>query len=379
MRLLYSCSELGLGHASRTIALGKKLEAQGHDVFFFSGAKAYQLLKTEFKQVYYCTPVAWYENAHGIVTSASVINILFPIPIFNGETHKFEVKSSSAMETIHRYYDLRRHIREIEPDLLISDGDIHALRLAKRWHIPSVYITNLIRPSFGFSPLLNPGERFTERYLKECRKILVPDNPPPYTVSEFNIGDLAGVGIGEKVAFVGSFVDTTLVEGSEEHIFAPISGPSGTRAKLMQILLPVLENLTKKSVVSLGKIGEKRTVKVANCTIHTWLSSEERRECMKKASLVVFSGGHITCFETIKYAKPSVCVPTQPEQLGNGIKLELLHCSLTARNKMQLERAVRVIEHENAVFRGNMERLNRFSNRFNGLDRAAEIIDTILQ
>src|SRR3989337_2379236 len=102
MRLLYSCSELGLGHASRTVALGKKLKTRGHDVFFFSGAKAFQLLKTEFKQVYHCTPVAWYENAHGIITSASVVNILFPLPTFNGEKRKFEVKSSSAMETIHR-------------------------------------------------------------------------------------------------------------------------------------------------------------------------------------------------------------------------------------------------------------------------------------
>ena len=168
MRLLYSCSELGLGHASRTLALGKRLEANGHEIFFFSGAQAYQLLQKEFKNVYPCTPVAWYENASGIVASASLLNILFPLPTFNSEKGKFEIKNSSAMETIHRYYDLRRHIKEIQPDLLISDADIHALRLASRWHIPSIYVTNLIRPSFGFSSLLNPGERFTERYVKSC-------------------------------------------------------------------------------------------------------------------------------------------------------------------------------------------------------------------
>jgi UDP:flavonoid glycosyltransferase YjiC (YdhE family) len=63
MRLLYACSELGLGHASRTAALGKRLEQRGHEVFFFSGGKAYQLLKKEFKNVYPVTPVAWYENS----------------------------------------------------------------------------------------------------------------------------------------------------------------------------------------------------------------------------------------------------------------------------------------------------------------------------
>src|SRR4030066_2426577 len=170
MRLLYSCSELGLGHASRTLSLGKRLEKNGHEIFFFTGAKAYQLLQQEFKNVYPPTPVSWYENAHGIITSASLINILFPLPVFNSENRKFEIKNASAMETAHRYYDLRRHIKEINPNLVISDGDIHALRMAHRWRFPSVYITNLIRPTFGFSSFLNPGERFTERSVKSGSK-----------------------------------------------------------------------------------------------------------------------------------------------------------------------------------------------------------------
>ncbi len=368
-----------MGHAFRTLALGKRLEAHGHEIFFFAGGKAHQLLKAEFKHVYHCTPVAWYENARGILTSASLVNILFPLPVFDGENRKFETKRSSAMETVHRYYDLRRHLREIAPDLLVSDGDIHALRLGLRWKIPSVYITNLIRPSFGFSPFLNPGERFTERYLKGCWKIIVPDNPPPLTVSEFNIGDLASVGVKEKAEFVGSFVDTALVEGCEEHLFAPISGPFGTRAKLLKVLLPVLRKLAKKSVISIGKPGEKETVEVGNCTIHNWLTPEERKECMRNASLVLFSGGHITCFETIKYAKPSVCLPTQPEQLGNGEKLQLLRCSIVAKNGRQLERAVKAIEDERATYIRNARELNRFSNKFNGLNRASEIIESVLQ
>jgi uncharacterized protein (TIGR00661 family) len=375
MRLLFSCNELGLGHAFRVISLGKKLEKNGHELFFFSGGKAYQLLKKEFKNVYPCTPVAWYENAHGIVTSASFINILFPLPFFNYEKSTFETKSSNAMETVHRYYDLRRHIRKIKPDLIVSDGDMHALRLAQRWNFPSVYITNLIRPSYGFSPVLNPGERFTERYVKQCSKIIIPDVPPPYTICEHNIGDLDKIGIREKVEFAGSFVDTTFLKGSEEHIFAPISGPFGTRAKLMQMIIPVLEELEIKSIVSLGLLGEKNTAKIGNCEIHAWLSTQEREECLRNARLVVISGGHITCFETIKYAKPSICVPTQPEQSGNAVKLQNLGCSILVKSKEQLRLAVQKIEAQKQFFKSKVEKLNRFSNNFNGLDRAVEIIE----
>ena len=375
MRLLYSCSELGLGHTSRTIALGKRLEKRGHEVFFFSGARAYQLLQQTFKNVYPATPVSWYENAHGIVTSASLINILFPLPVFNNEKNRFEIKSSSGMETAHRYYDLRRHIKEIEPDLVVSDGDIHALRMAHRWHFPSVYVTNLIRPSMGFSSLLNPGERFTERYVRNCSRIIIPDNPPPYAISEYNLGDLDSIGIGDKIEFVGSFTDTTFVKGSEAHVFAPISGPFGTRAKLTQMLIPAFEELGVKSVVSLGVLGERKTVQTKNCTVHSWLSTQERQEYMRNAKVVVMSGGHITCFETVKYAKPTVCVPTQPEQLANGMKLQKMHCSLIARNKEQVKQALRKVEEDLENFRSNVNILNEVSNRYNGLDRAVEIIE----
>ena len=378
MRLLLSCSELGLGHVSRIIPLGKRLEKNGHEMFFFSGGKAYEMLQKEFRHVYKCTPVSWYENAHGIITSASLINLLFPLPLFNMEKNSFEMKKSNAMETIHRYYDLRENLHDIAPDILIADGDINALRLAQRWKIPSVYIANMIRPSYGFSAFLSPGERVVERYVKNCSKIIIPDNPPPYTVSEYSIGNLDNMGLNEKVEYTGAFVDTTPVKGSQEHIFAPISGPAGTRAKLTKTLLPVLEKLKTKCIISLGTPGKKTSTKIGNCELHTWLSAEERQEAMKNAKFVIFSGGHATCFETIKYAKPSICIPTQPEQLGNAAKLEDLNCSITAKNKKQLEKAVQKMENEKETYNRNMRTLNEFSNKFKGLDRAVSIVETLL-
>jgi len=372
------CSELGLGHVSRIIPLGKKLREKGHELFFFSGGKAYTLLRKEFSNVYPCTPVAWYENASGIVASASLINILFPLPVFNHEKNKFETKNSNAMETVHRYYDLRKHILKIKPDLVIADGDLHALRMAARWKFPAVYIANLIRPSYGFSALLNPGERFIERYVKTCKKIIIPDNPPPYTISEYNLGDLDSIGITEKTEFVGSFLDTTYTPGLEEHVFAPISGPYGTRTKLKQIILPVLEALETKSIISLGTPSKKTNAKKGSCEIHSWLSTQKRQESMKNAKLIVFSGGHMSCFETVKYAKPSICIPTQPEQMGNAAKLQKLNCSISVKNKQELKAAVQKITEENKLFKRNVMALNTFSNKFKGLDRAVEIIENAL-
>jgi UDP:flavonoid glycosyltransferase YjiC (YdhE family) len=186
------------------------------------------------------------------------------------------------------------------------------------------------------------------------------------------------MGLNEKVEFVGSFVDTTPVHGSHNHIFAPISGPSGTRAKLLKTILPVLEKTKGKCIISLGTPGKKVSTKIGNCELHTWMSAEERDNAMRNAKFVIFSGGHATCFETIKYGKPSICIPTQPEQLGNAAKLQDLHCSITAKNKKQLEKAVQRMDCELEVFNRKASALNDVSNKFKGLDRAASIVESML-
>jgi UDP:flavonoid glycosyltransferase YjiC (YdhE family) len=236
----------------------------------------------------------------------------------------------------------------------------------------------MIRPSYGFSAFLSPGERIVERYVKQSTKIIIPDNPPPFTVSEYSIGNLDQVGLKGNFEYVGAFVDTTPVKGSQEHVFAPISGPVGTRAKLIKTLIPVLQKLKTKCIISLGTPGKRVSTKIGNCELHTWLSPQERQEAMRNAKFVIFSGGHATCFETIKYAKPSICIPTQPEQLGNAAKLKNLKCSITAKNRKQLEKAVQKMENEKETFDKNVQALNAFSNKFKGLDRAVSIVETLL-
>ncbi|MEM0216643.1 MAG: glycosyltransferase [Candidatus Bathyarchaeia archaeon] len=376
MHLMLTCSELGLGHVSRIVLLGKKLEKEGFELFFYSGGIAYEVLKKEFRNVYYCTPVSWYENERGIILSASILNIILPLPLFD---NGFRLKLPSGIETVYRYYDLRRNILKINPRAIISDGDLHALRLAERWGYPSVYITNLIRPSYDFPKLLLPGERLTERYVRNCSKIIIPDNPMPYTICEYNLGNLNHVGIRDKVEYVGSFMDLSPIEGEEKHIFASISGPLGTKAKLIKTVVPVLSDLKTKSIVSLGHPKEEFSIVLKNCTIHSWLPPQQRQNIVANAKIVIFSGGHTTCFETIKYMKPSICIPTQPEQKANALKLQELGCSLIAENKKQLKSAIKQIEDNYDSYKRNLERINRISRRFNGVERTIKVIKKIVE
>ena len=353
------------------------MRKRGHKIHFFSGGVAHNLLEKKFENVHPCTPVAWYENAHGVIPSASLLNILTPLPWYDYERKKLKIKTPSSTETVHRYYDLRKHVPKIKPDLLISDGDMISLRLAKKWKIPSIYITNIIRPSYRFSPILTPGERFTERYVKGCVKIIVPDNPK-YTICEYNLGNLDQLGIREKVELVGSFLDMKHEEGPGKHIFAPISGPLGTRAKLTKMVIPVLSSLKSESIVSLGEPDSKFKKKFGNCKVYGWLHEKQRKEFMKNAKVIIFSGGHGTCFEVIKQRKPSICIPTQPEQMANARKLDELKCSIYVENKGQLKSAIEEIEAKKEFYRSNVEKIHEYSSRFKGLDRSVTVIENAL-
>jgi uncharacterized protein (TIGR00661 family) len=378
MRLLFTCSELGLGHVSRITPLGKRLEQDGYDTFFLFFGKAYEMLKKEFRHAYKCMPIAWYENSSGIVVPASLLNILLPLPVFNTDKRQLEMKLSSALEVIHRSYDLRAKLHEVAPDVVVADGDITALRIAAKRKIPSVYITNLLRPNYGFMRFLDLGKSIADRYVKQATKIVIPDNPPPYTISDYNIGNLQGSAFEDKIEYVGPFMDTTHIPGSDEHVFAPISGPIGTRSKLLKTLLPALQKNNNKTIISLGIPGKKASVKIGNCEIHSWLSTSERQEAMKNAKYVLFSGGHITCFETIKYAKPSICIPTQPEQNGNASKMQDLGCSIEVKNQKELIKAISKMEQNLSVYKKNILNLNKISSNLNGLDRTVEIVKTVL-
>jgi UDP:flavonoid glycosyltransferase YjiC (YdhE family) len=167
----------------------------------------------------------------------------------------------------------------------------------------------------------------------------------------------------------------TPTEGSEKYVFAPISGPPGTRAKLTGIVTAVFKNLETKSIISLGVLGKKISKKVGNCEIHTWLSPQERQEYMKNSKLIVFSGGHGTCLETIKYVKPSICIPTQSEQMGNARKLQDMNCSIVAGNREQLRLAIQKIADREQFYKNNVKTLNQHSNELKGLENAVEVIE----
>ena len=62
---------------------------------------------------------------------------------------------------------------------------------------------------------------------------------------------------------------------------------------------------------------------------------------ISRADLVIFHGGYGTMMECVAYGKPSIVIPFQTEQEGNGRRLEQLGCGALLR--LSEERGQRVI------------------------------------
>ena len=72
-----------------------------------------------------------------------------------------------------------------------------------------------------------------------------------------------------------------------------------------------------------------------------------------------------------------MCIPTQPEQTGNAIKLKKLNCSILARNQTELRKAFEIIESESKEYNNKVRELNNFSRKFNGLAQTVKIIESL--
>jgi UDP:flavonoid glycosyltransferase YjiC (YdhE family) len=95
--------------------------------------------------------------------------------------------------------------------------------------------------------------------------------------------------------------------------------------------------------------------------------------------MIVFSGGHTTCLETVKYVKPSVCIPTQSEQVGNARKMQDLNCSIVVKNSEQLKLAIEKMEEKKQFYKSNVKALNLYANKFNGPENTVAVIEDLVK
>jgi len=290
---------------------------------------------------------------------------------------------------------------ESHPDVVVSDSRLAPLMAARLLKVPSIVILNQIK--LLLSPRLHDvaASRIFESLLGEfmgslwamAERVLVPDLPPPYTLSAHNIWDVGSA--SRKVEYIGfaspqpnvnkeqmrKVIDNLGFDKSRPLVFVHVSGPFPTRPALLKIAVETARRLDPKIqfVISAGNPnGRSHPVRIGRLSwYYEWCPV--RDEIFAASDLLVLRGGHVALSQAVKFGKPTVTVPIENhgEQLGNAAKISELGAGIMLHpnglGPQQLGEAVEEVLG-NPAYSKKASNLQSLAETLNGIDNIVEIV-----
>lgn len=332
---------VGLGHASRLLVLADYLKGFGLKSRFSSFGEAKNYLKI-----------------HGYEC-----NIVPPVEFLWGRDGEFSAKHNIAK--IPRWItnlpiQINKEIaylKKYRPHIIISDSRISSLVAGKLLNIPTILIINQIKL------LLTPRLRKirTVKFFEACMgefmgglwrisdEILIPDLPPPYTISEETINSVNST--KSKIKYIGfispkknisslnvnKVAELLQIDRTKLIVFVHISGPKETRIPIILKIIEACKNLTDiQFIFSEGKSnGDVLPKKISrNIWYYEWCP--HRDEIFHLANGLIIRGGHTAISQAIQFGKPFISIPIENhgEQMSNSNKVEKLGIGLRLNPKM---------------------------------------------
>ena len=374
---------VGLGHASRLVTIASYL---GKDYLsrFSSYGEAVPYIRM---RGYDCSSVPPVEFVWSGESGFSVKKSLAQLPLWLSNFSKQMLLETKIMS-------------KFVPNVVVSDSRLSPLLSAKILSMPSIVILNQIK--LLLSPRLRQfwGARVFEKLTGEfmglfwsnADRILDPDLPPPYTISEHNIWDCDVT--SKKIEYVGFVVPLNIIhlddltkvandvglDRSKPIIFIHISGPKQTRLSLLSTIIESAKSMPQiQWIASEGRPdGSTSPVRVApNILYYEWCPIKD--ELFSLSDLVIIRGGHTVISQAIMYGKPMITIPIQNhgEQLGNSEKVEKLKIGIKLDpNNIGKEQ---IVEAVNAALNthqyvDNSQKLKSVADKFNGIEKISEII-----
>ena len=386
MRVLFTPSGVGLGHVGRCIPIARRLEKKGTEILFSTYREGFKYAQQEGFQVVEAPDIGVAVKPDGSIDFR--LTTVNPGPFMTIYT---------IMEQVDAEINF---MQAFEPDVVVSDSRASSLVAAKLLNIPRVCILNqfqvFIPRRKRFLKLARIADATTltlvGRVWADVNQVLIPDFPPPYTISTKNLH--VPKAYHKKMKLIGPILpihSSDLPDKKELRkklgldetkpvIFAPISGPSKERAYFTGILRQVFSNFPDdyQIVMSLGYPNSSaESVTNGNLIVRGWIPN--RFDYLKACDVVVSRGGHGTLSQSICYGKPVILVPTpsHTEQFNNAKKAADLGIAEIIQQedltKDSLLASVRKVLDKKR-FQQRSEQLQREISKWNGLEIAAKII-----
>lgn len=328
-RVYIGCFGSGLGHATRMLEIADRLRGNGDVVRFSSSGEVADYVEA---RGYECNrlPLAdvKYSEDGGMSLRATVAG-----------------SPQILARTYRQLYLEMGNLKRFQPDVVLSDSSVSTVFAARTLKIMVYTIINqlnLAAPAtsrrVGASLLSGGTTAGLAKVWEMSDAILVPDLPPPYTISESSLSS----GVARKVRYIG------FLRGKEEanndstsrafaadprpKLFWQVSGPPQTRGPLVRAALTIASALSGAYafVISEGNpAGARSAASFEWGWRFGWCDSTETflREC----DVFVSRAGHGSIAKAIAASKPSLLIPIpqQTEQAGNAAKATKLGVAIS--------------------------------------------------
>lgn len=294
-----------------------------------------------------------------------------------------------------------RNMTRYSPDVVLSDSRLSPLLAAKLVGIPSIVLLNQVK--LLLSPRLRQFRlsRFFEKTVGEflgsmwsvADRILVPDLPPPYTISAHNIWGVASV--VKKLEYIGftaprpriteaqasNVAEKLGFNRSKPTVFVHISGPTETRMPMIRLSLAAAKRIEGRVqfVFSEGRPNGSAEPRRIGQSIWYYEWCPVRDEVFALSDLVVMRGGHTALSQAIQFGKPVVTIPIENhgEQLGNSQKIaELGLGAMVHPKKVKHEQVAQAIEQVlgDPSYLENTLQMKVLTEKMDGIENVVRIV-----
>ena len=302
----------GLGHAARSLALARRLRAEGQRLSWASSGPAAEMLRRELPG----------ETIH-------------ELPPYRVEYRSRSMAWNIARQAYYWQKTIRAERRataklvaELGVDRIVSDSrfgcyhpDVH-----------SVFLSHQLHPITHFAP----ASRAYRWQLTHFDEFWVPDDPGHKRLS----GKLSEPVGYENVLYIGSLPHIMPSPGKEEYdLLALLSGPEPMRTRLEEIIVPQLQQMEYSSKIVRGLPATADGLQLEGVESYNFTDTATLSPLLTAARYVIARPGYSTLMDLRALNKKAILVPTpgQTEQMYLAQRAQLQGWAVAVMDQDKLD------------------------------------------
>jgi UDP-N-acetylglucosamine--N-acetylmuramyl-(pentapeptide) pyrophosphoryl-undecaprenol N-acetylglucosamine transferase len=373
---------IGLGHASRSLAVARELERRGHSVSFSAYGQALPYLKANGYNASKVPDVSYGVGGDGSISVKKTIvrNMLLPV--------RFAAQVASEIAII----------QQTHPDIVLADTRASAVVAAKLLNKPTALILNqynIVLETKSYKRFARLSERALQApqlVWDSADLIIIPDLPPPYTISARTL-NLRAKALN-KARYVGPILEDGVkvvdVERVREEfgcrgrplVLVVVSGGVEEKASLVNKFMSIAPQLDPEIcyVMSTSMPHGNKTYTVGGLKLYEWI--EDLESLLHAADLVISRSGLTLISKCIALGKKMVLIPTplHGEQKANAARTEELGVAKVLENEELEPRMLNNLVREvlsDVNMDGAVKNLMHFARNLGGSGEAARLLEEL--